>query len=804
MNLLQDVRFGARMLLRNPGFTGVVVLALALGIGANTAVFTLVHAVLFRGLPFEQADRILHIGCNNLPKGRDRIGTSYPDFRDWRAQARSFQGLAAFQPFTVNLSDRTSAAERYAGAQVTSNLFSLIGQKPLLGRDFRPEEDQPGAERVAIIGYTIWQNRYGRDPNILGRSVRLNEVATTIIGVMPEGMKFPVREDLWIPLIPTAAQERRENRGIVAFGRLADGVTLAAARAEMDAVAKRLEKEYPRSNEGVGIVVKPYNDEFNGGLIRIVFLALLGAVGFVLLIVCANVANLLLSRSLARAKEMSIRSALGASRWRVVRQLLIESLLLALTGGAAGLLIAVWGVRWFDAAVSNTGKPYWIDFRMDFTVFGYLAGICLATSILFGLVPAIQVSRIDLSESLKEGGRGSSAGRRAGWLSSFLVVGELALALVLLVGAGLMIRSFLKLYGMGAGIDAENILTMRVNLVDAKYPDAAKRAAFYDRLQPRLAAIPGVESATFTTNLPLGGSYGWRVEIEGSPPVEDDTRPSVNGLIVGPDYFRVFGFRVLRGRAFTETDGLPGKEAVIVNQRFAARYWPNEDALGKRLRIVRDGARPWLTVVGVCQDVRQNDPQRADLDPLMYVPYRQDPARVFALVARAQAPSTLAPAVRREVRAIDEDLPAYEVMTLREFFIQRRWPFRVFGMLFSAFALIALALSTVGIYGVMAYSVNQRTQEIGVRIAPGASGGSILALVLRRGLGQLAAGLVLGLAGAYGVTRVLQRVLVQVSATDPLTFASLSALLTVVAVLACWIPARRAMRVDPVVALRYE
>jgi predicted permease len=278
----------------------------------------------------------------------------------------------------------------------------------------------------------------------------------------------------------------------------------------------------------------------------------------------------------------------------------------------------------------------------------------------------------------------------------------------------------------------------------------------------------------------------------------------VNGLIVGPDYFRVFGFRVLRGRAFTETDGLPGKEAVIVNQRFAARYWPNEDALGKRLRIVRDGARPWLTVVGVCQDVRQNDPQRADLDPLMYVPYRQDPARVFALVARAQAPSTLAPAVRREVRAIDEDLPAYEVMTLREFFIQRRWPFRVFGMLFSAFALIALALSTVGIYGVMAYSVNQRTQEIGVRIAPGASGGSILALVLRRGLGQLAAGLVLGLAGAYGVTRVLQRVLVQVSATDPLTFASLSALLTVVAVLACWIPARRAMRVDPVVALRYE
>lgn len=387
--------------------------------------------MLFRGLPFEEPDRIMHVGCNNLPKGRERIPVSYPDFQDWRAQAKAFRGLAAFRPETVNLSDRTSPPERYGGAPVTANLFSLIGQKPLLGRDFRPEEDQPGAAPVAILGYTIWQNRYGGDRDILGKTVRLNEVATTVIGVMPEGIKFPMREDLWMPLVRNANLEKREARSLATFGRLAPGKTLAEARAEMDTIAKRLEKEYPKANEGIGIVVKPYNDEFNGGPIRMVFLALLGAVGFVLLIVCANAANLLLSRAVARSKEVSIRTALGASRWRVVRQLLMESLLLAMLGGLFGLLIAVWGVGVFDKVVASTGKPYWIVFKMDFAVFAYLAGICLATSILFGLVPALQVSRLDISETLKEGGRNASGGRRAGRLSGFLVVTELALAMVL-------------------------------------------------------------------------------------------------------------------------------------------------------------------------------------------------------------------------------------------------------------------------------------------------------------------------------------------------------------------------------------
>ncbi len=511
--------------------------------------------------------------------------------------------------------------------------------------------------------------------------------------------------------VPTADSEKRDSRGLLAFGRLAEGATLADARAEMDVVARRLEKTYPKTNEGVGVVVKPYNDQFNGGPIRTVFLALLGAVGFVLLIACANVANLLLARSIARTKEVAIRSALGASRWRVVRQLLIESVLLGVSGGVAGLVLSIWGVRMFDRAVANVGKPYWINFSMDFAVFGYLAAICLTTGILFGLAPALQVSKVDINEILKEGGRGSSGSSRVKYLAGFLVVSEVALSLVLLVGAGLMIRSFLKMYGMQAGIDAGRLLTMRLNLVDSRYPTPETRVAFYERLRPRLESVPGVESVAFASSLPIGGSFGWRFEIEGQPPVEPDKRPSVSGLVISPDYFQVMGMRILRGRSFTDTDGTTGKTAVIVNQPFVAKYWPGEEPLGKRLRLVREGEQPWLTVVGVCPDIRQNDPTRAEVDPAIYVPYRQDPARGFAIVARGRvAASSLGAALRKEVQAVDEALPVFSVQTLQEFFIQARWPFRVFGTLFAIFAVIALVLSSVGIYANYARIIGSMTR----------------------------------------------------------------------------------------------
>jgi putative ABC transport system permease protein len=804
MNLLQDVRFGFRMLAKDPAFTAVVVTTLALCIGANTTVFTLVNAVLFKGLPFEHADRLMALSNNNLGKGRNRMGVSYPDLVDWRAHTRKFQGFAASTNQSMTLNDRGGVPESYIGARVSANCFSLIGQKPLIGRDFAPDEDKRNAAPVVILGYSIFKNRYGGDTGVLGRTVRINEVATTVIGVMPDGMKFPQNEDLWLPLVPTDL-DKRDSRGLNVFGRLIGGATLAEAQTDMDQLAKTLAKEYPKSNAGIGVLVQTYNDSANGGPIRTVFLALLGAVVFVLLIGCANVANLLLARSVSRSKEISIRTALGATRWRVIRQLLIESVLLGVMGGAIGLFLAVWGVRMFDVATANTGKPYWIKFAMDYTVFGYLAGLCVLTGILFGLAPALHISKLDVNETLKEGGRGSSAGSSVKLLSGCMVVSELALALVLLIGAGLMIRSFLKLYGLDTGINPNNLLTMRYNLPDLKYPTPESRAAFEERLMPRLASIPGVESVALTSNLPLQGSANYPVELQGQAPVEADKRPTTSTLTITPQYFQAVGALVIRGRSFDDSDGAPGKPSVIINKRFAAKYWPADDPLGKKLHLIRTPEQPWLTVVGVCPDITQNDPNKVDVDPIVYVPFRQSPLRGAAVVARTRAaPNSLITAFRKEVRGIDEDLPVFEAKTMQDFLVDRRWPFRVFGSLFAIFAVIALALSSVGIYAVMAYSVNRRTQEIGVRMALGATTGDVLRLVLSLGLKQLAIGLAIGLAAAFGLTRVLSALLVRISPTDPMTFAGISLLLVVIGVIACWIPARRAARIDPMIALRYE
>jgi putative ABC transport system permease protein len=812
MSLLHDLRFALRLIAKERWFTAVAVAALALGIGVNATVFTLVNAVLIRGLPFKDSAQLYMMGPRR-PQDTGMRSLSHADLQDWRAQARSVPAIAAFSRGSINLADDRGLPEQARAAWLTANAFQVLGQQPLLGRDFTAEDERKGAERVVILGYGIWKNRYGGDDGVLGRALRINGEPATIIGVMPEGLMFPTDSALWLPFVPTVAQEKRDNRPLEAFGRLRADATRAQAQAEADAIARGLAAQYPDTNKELSAAaVQTFNERFNGGNIRQVLLSLLGAVGFVLLISCANVANLLLSRAAQRSREIAVRIALGASRWRVVRQLLVESVVLGFIGGAIGVVLALAGVRAFDWAVSGeTGKPYWIQFTMDWVVLGYVAGVCVLTGILFGLAPALQVSRTSVNEVLKEGGRGNSSGRRAQWLSSTMVVVEIALTIVLLVGAGLMTRSFLKLYSQDLGIKPDYLLTMRLNLPETKYPKPEVRREFYDRLAPRLAALSGAESAAISTSVPPQGGGGRDLEIDGRPPAPGVTRPTVTTIIVSPTFFETIGAPLRRGRTFSGNDGAAGSEAIVINQRFAAQYFPGEDPIGRRVRFPAreprpaDPPAPWNTIVGVSPDIRHGAPQDAEQAAVAYIPLRQEPSRFTTLLVRTRLdPAIMVGAVRREVQAIDPDQPVFSALTLQQMLAQRQWPFRVFGTMFALLAAIALTLAAVGLYAVMAYSVTQRTQEIGVRMALGAAGRQVSWLILRRGLIQLAIGLTLGLAGAWLASRVLRPLLVQVTPTDPATFVGISLLLALVALAACIVPARRATRLDPLVALRQD
>jgi predicted permease len=817
--MLQDVRFAIRMLLKDRWFTFVAVLALGLGIGVNTTVFTFVNAVLIRGLPYNDSDRIMIVTTRNTTQQNPGVA-SYQDLEDWRAQSKSFTGLACFQQTSMNVTDSGHPPERTPGARVCANTFSLLGQPMHLGRDFLPSEDKKGAEPVVIIGYGVWKSRYGGDPNILGRPLKINGVAATIVGVMPEGVRFPSNADMWQPLVPNENSLRRNQRNMTVVGRLAPGISQAEAQAEMSGIARQLASQFPDTNENIDALVMTFNQRFNGGPIRIIFLALMGAVGFVLLIACANVANLQLARSAQRAREVAVRVALGASRARVVRQLLVESTLLACLGGLLGLGLSTVGIRLFDRAVEGSGKPYWIQFTLDPIVFGYLALICLATGILFGLAPALQVSKTNVNEILKEGGRGSAGGRRTRWLTSSMVVVELALTIVLLVGAGLMIRSFLKLYSLDIGAKTDHLLTMNIGLPDQKYANAEQRRIFFESLLTRLESVPGMQSSAIASAIPFGGSDRRRLEIDGKPVAAETENPRVGYISISPRYFDVVAAPLRRGRAFTDADGGPGAEVAIVNERFAAQHFVNEDPIGRRIRLLTgDGRTPpprnpstppppepkWLTIVGISATIRQGDRQALEPDAVVYVPHRLESSGFMNILARSQVESgALTMQVRQAVQAIDPELPVFGVQTMDQFLAQARWPYRVFGSMFAIFAAIALVLSGVGIYAVTAYAVTQRTQEIGVRMALGARGGQVSWLILRQGLIQLAIGLTIGLAGALPLSAVLQSLVVQIPTRDPVTFTAIAAILIGVTIAACLIPARRATRLDPLTALRVE
>ena len=808
-DLKHDLRYGARLLWKNKGFTAVAVVALALGIGANSAIFSVVNTVLLRPLPYKEPERLVMVWEDDAKHGFPNDTPAAANYADWRDQNQVFEGMAAMADQSFNLTG-SGDPERIDGKRVNANLFELLGVAPQHGRAFAAEEDRPGGNKVVILSHALWQRRFGSDAGLVGRTLTLNGEAHTVVGVMPAGFQFPDRQaELWVPIAFT--QQEAANRGrhyLEVVARLKRGVTLEQARAEMSTIAARLQQQYPEQNTDLGASVVPLHEQLVGD-IRPALLVLLGAVGFVLLVACANVANLLLARAAGRQKEIALRTALGASRLRLVRQFLTESVLLAALGGAVGLLLSVWGVTLLKSFIpENISQVKAI--AVDARVLGFTVLVTLLTGLVFGLAPALQASRFNLNETLKEGGRDAAAARGGNRVRGLLVVAEVAVSLVLLVGAGLLINSFLRLRSVDPGFRTDNLLTMSVVLPQQKYPDHARRTAFYTDMIRRVEALPGVRSAAVTNWIPLvmqGDSIG--VTIEGQPdPVPGQGKlPVLMTRVVSPHYFGTMGIPVLRGRGFEEgRDREDSPCVVVIGEAVARRYWPDEDPLTKRIVPGRPQTpEDWCQVVGVVKDVRQTD-LSAEPKPQMYLTYEQ--AGFFAprhLVVKTEGdPLALAGTVRKTVWEVDRDQPVSNVSTMEGVLSESIARQRFSTLLLGVFAGVALVLAAVGIYGVMSYSMAQRTREIGIRMALGAQKRDVLKLAVGQGLKLVAVGVGIGLAGALALTRVMSSLLFGVSATDPLTLVTISLVLVAVALLASYIPARRAAKVDPLVALRYE
>jgi putative ABC transport system permease protein len=817
--LLKDIRYGIRSLAKHPGFALIAVTTLALGIGANTAIFSVVNAVLLRPLPFAEPDRLVYIWQTH-PLGKrlgiEQLPTSNADFLDWQEQSNLFEGMSMLDSWGGNLTGG-DAPEHIDGARVSVNLLSLLRARPLLGRDFTAEEAEPGKNRAVMLSHGLWQRRYGGDLNVVGQQIQIDGQVFTIQGVMGPDFVFPKnvglpdyfsfdRTDVWLPIALT--EEQRKNRGSHHLGvvaRLKPGVTLAQAQSQMAAISKNIEQQNPEEAKDWGATVNLVHEQVVGSS-RKAILILLGAVGFVLLIACANVASLLLARATSRQREIAIRTALGAGRLRIMRQLLTESILLSLAGGTLGVLLASWSVKLL--LTRSPGRlPRLTEIRIDTRVLLFTFAVSVLTGMLFGLVPALQASKTDLNESLKESGRSAMGGRGRQRARSMLVIVEVALSLVLLVGAGLLIKSFVRLQNVNPGFAPDHLLTVNLALPQTKYKDDAQIAQFFKQVVERVHALPGVEAAAAISHLPLSGQEELDdFTIEGRPsPIDASQIQTADLRAITPDYFRAMKIPLLNGRSFSEQDRADTPYSIIIDEPFARRFFPGEDPVGKRLG--EQGARTdhgFATIVGVVGGVKHTD-LKTEARPTMYLVAAQSTWQYMTLVIRsANDPAALAPLVRREVWAVDKDQPLSEITTMDQLFAKAVAPQRFNMLLVGLFATLALTLAAIGIYGVIAYSVTQRAQEMGVRLALGASSRDILALVIGQAMRTALLGVGLGMVAAFALTRVMSSLLFEVSATDPLVFTGLSVLLTGVALIASYIPARRATRVDPLVALRYE
>lgn len=802
VDLVHDLRFSSRMLIKHRGFTFVAILTLGLGIGANTAIFSIVNAVLLRPFPYRAPEELVIVG-----EGRVGGTVSFPNFMDWRDDRKIFAATSAVREDENFNFTGSGEPERLQGRLVSGGFLTTLGVSPHLGRDLTFEDDKPGAAPATILSYSFWNRRFGRDPNIIGKQLTLNNQSYTVVGITPAEFHFGQDADVTVPIGLSAERFRTRGAdpGIEAVARLHPNMSQEQAAAELNVVYARMEQQYPQSNTGRRAFLVPVHESFVGD-VRQPLLILLGAVGLVLLIACANVANLLLVRASTRRREMSVRVALGASRFRIVRQLLTESLLLAVIGAVLGILLAHWGTGFIGSQLPE-GIPRLAEARVDTRVLAFTFAVSVITGLLFGLAPALQASRLNLTESLKEGDRGSSGGRQR--LRSFLVVSEVALTLTLLVGAGLLIQSFRRVLEVDPGFQAQNLLTMQVSINN---PNGQQVASFFQQLQENIKKLPGVKAVAVSNGLPLGSANNPVFFIEGRPLPAPGREVSGVRYTVSPDYFQAMGIEVLKGRAFNQQDTPNTPLVVIIDEALAEQHFQDDDPIGKRLTQARNG-NPSYEIVGVVRHVEHNSLEgQSTRRPQFYLSFNQVPhdrlptqVRRINLLTRTEVdPSTLISAVRGEIAALNKDQAVFNVRTMDQIVSRSVAPRRFSMLLLSVFAIVALALASIGIYGMMSYSVSQRTREIGLRMTLGAQRGNVLRMVIGQGMKLAVVGVVVGLIASVVLTRTMKNLLFGVSATDPWTFGGIALLLAVVALVACWVPARRATKVDPMVALRYE